>query len=552
MKKYLFSVLCILLLVSCGGGDTEDDVFGSVYGVVSNSDTGVPVEGVKVQILGTSITTDIDGSFSFENVKVGERVIVAASDGYRDYESQMEVLEGESVTMDIPLFSYNKNAIDFEILPQESAADGLVVADQYKTSYGITFSLENGASPVLAKVGGDAASAFVSDYGNDEADPLENIGKYFLTDDGEVSDAPMSSLVVAYDTPTRAASGVVLDIDLGEFFTITAVDVNGNTIKKITVNAGDDDTGDGIATDWFIESDARNISKLFFFGRRKANNLFGLGFDNFFPRSLPKEDVFGSVEGNVSDFETGEPIEGATIEVQGVSASTDANGVFLVENVVVGDKVLVASRVGYQNYESRVSVKENSTTNLDVSIFAFSKNVINFETIPGGVPAEGVALAEQYKALYGISFSLKDGSNPVLAMIGGEEPTAFVSDFGNDNVDPNEDVGNYFLTDDGLIADTPPPALIVTYDTPTTASSGVILDLDLKESFTITAYDLNGNTITETIISSGDEGTGDGVAKEWSIGSDTRDIYKISFSGNRQGNGLIGYGFDNFSPRSVQ
>jgi outer membrane protein OmpA-like peptidoglycan-associated protein len=90
---------------------------------------------------------------------------------------------------------------------------------------------------------------------------------------------------VLYDPPTSAASGVVLDIDFDETFTIEARDAAGVVIQSVTIKAGDPDTGDGLATRWAIDRGAADIHSIRFVGRRTAAGGFGLGFDNFCSRS---------------------------------------------------------------------------------------------------------------------------------------------------------------------------------------------------------------------------------------------------------------------------
>ena len=43
-----------------------------------------------------------------------------------------------------------------------------------------------------------------------------------------------------------------------------------------------------------------------------------------------------------------------------------------------------------------------------------SAQVINFEAVPGGLPADQLAITDQYRASYGVVFGLSDGSSPVL------------------------------------------------------------------------------------------------------------------------------------------
>ena len=92
-------------------------------------------------------------------------------------------------------------------------------------------------------------------------------------------------VIVEYDPPTRAASGVILDIDFDETFTIELRDGTDAVLDTIVVVAGDPDTGDGVATNWSFNRSIADVASIRFVGTREAEGAFGLGFDNFNTRS---------------------------------------------------------------------------------------------------------------------------------------------------------------------------------------------------------------------------------------------------------------------------
>ena len=190
-------------------------------------------------------------------------------------------------------------------------------------------------------------------------------------------------------------------------------------------------------------------------------------------------------------------------------------------------------------------------------IFTFSNanaGFIDFESIPGGVPIEGLAINTQFLATDGVSFVLENGADPVLAEVG-DPMTAFAgppNNTGGDTPASGQNIGSFFLTDDGVLSSSLiSPALIVSYSTPAAAASGVILDIDFNETFLIQAKDMSGNVIDTVNISAGDPNTGDGLATFWSFDRATTDISSIRFAGSRTQAGGFGLGFDNFNARSA-
>lgn len=182
--------------------------------------------------------------------------------------------------------------------------------------------------------------------------------------------------------------------------------------------------------------------------------------------------------------------------------------------------------------------------------------VIDFESIPGlGGPVDRLEISNQFDASDGIVFRLADGTFPELALVGLPE-TAFAgppNNAGSDNpvADPDQGIELAFLTDDGTVAGLDPPPLIVEYDPPTAEASGVVLDIDFDESFTIDARDAQDAVLETVTIQAGDPGTGDGLATLWSIERGTADIHSIRFEGERMASGGFGLGFDLFRARTA-
>ena len=185
-----------------------------------------------------------------------------------------------------------------------------------------------------------------------------------------------------------------------------------------------------------------------------------------------------------------------------------------------------------------------------LSSFSSYGNTITFENIPGiGEPFEGMEISTQFLETAGVSFSLEGGGFPHIAKVG-SPATAFggwPNHKGPDTPAPGQDIGSFFLTDDGVLAGLTSPALIVTYSSPTAKASGVILDIDLGERFTIQPLDDTGSVLDTVTISAGDPGTGDGIATPWSIDLGDSEIYSIRFEGSRTTPGAFGLGFDNFT-----
>lgn len=168
---------------------------------------------------------------------------------------------------------------------------------------------------------------------------------------------------------------------------------------------------------------------------------------------------------------------------------------------------------------------------------------IDFETIPGATAADGLEINTQFEATLGFSFALEDGSSPRLAQVG-NPTTAFEP---ADTPDAGQNIGDFFLTDDGLITSASSPSpLIVTFSVPVDSAGGVILDIDFSETFTIQARDAQEAVLEEIVLSAGDPETGSGNATPWEFGRPTADVASIRFVGFKP-SGAFGLGFDLFT-----
>lgn len=178
---------------------------------------------------------------------------------------------------------------------------------------------------------------------------------------------------------------------------------------------------------------------------------------------------------------------------------------------------------------------------------------IDFETVPGlGTPVEGMPVTNQYQTTQGIAFSYPDGHAPIIVESGNPSGKyfAFNSAYGDgENVPaPGQNVGSFFLTDPdslGNFATLLP--LIVSYSQPVLGASGVIIDIDVNESYTVTAYNSSNSPIHSLTLSAGMPGTGDGVATPWSFIDGTADIASVHILPFTPTPPSIGFAFDNFA-----
>ena len=153
--------------------------------------------------------------------------------------------------------------------------------EQILNKLGISFELANGSFPKVAQIG-EPTEAFFSAFGIDAPEDPGIIGDYFLTDDGVIDGVEYSPLLIKFTNPLDTVAGIILDLDSDEEFEIFATNDNGDELFYQKIIAGEEMTGDGVATPWGfnLEGCQGSVTTLRFEGSRSSGD-FGLGMDNF-------------------------------------------------------------------------------------------------------------------------------------------------------------------------------------------------------------------------------------------------------------------------------
>ena len=87
----------------------------------------------------------------------------------------------------------------------------------------------------------------------------------------------------------------------------------------------------------------------------------------------------GSVKGKILDQDSGDPLIGANIVIDGTTmgAATDVEGGYLINNVPVGDHVLKVTYIGYEQQEKPITIESEQELIADFSLL---KEVIQMQT----------------------------------------------------------------------------------------------------------------------------------------------------------------------------
>ncbi len=134
MKK-LFLLILILANTLAMAQNTQ-----TVRGIVTDEDTGIPLPGASVIIVNANpvkgTTTDVNGRFELDNVKIGRIDIKVSYVGYEDrYLSKLEVINGKQLVLNIALTEkvYSMDAVEIVARTDKTAPINMMASVSART-----------------------------------------------------------------------------------------------------------------------------------------------------------------------------------------------------------------------------------------------------------------------------------------------------------------------------------------------------------------------------------------------------------------------------------
>lgn len=120
----------------------------------------------------------------------------------------------------------------------------------------------------------------------------------------------------------------------------------------------------------------------------KYTTLLIIIFSIIFASNFIYAQKSGQLRGTTIESETGDPLIGANIWLDGTSlgAASDIDGKFNIVNIPPGEYKMIASYLGYKNYEETIQIKAGSTTEIDIKL-----------VYQGAIETESVVITAQAK-----------------------------------------------------------------------------------------------------------------------------------------------------------
>jgi Domain of unknown function (DUF1929)/Carboxypeptidase regulatory-like domain len=353
-----------IINISQNGGST-----GTVTGVVTNI-SGAPLANASVFSGGVSATTAPDGTYSLNDVTVGNATVTATLSGYNNASAQITVTAGSTNNVpDLQLAPIGPGNITGNIVD----SSGNAIQGASVTGAGLTALTDASGSYSLNNVPGGSVTLVASAAGF----------------------SPATETVTVTTGNTVAASTMTLASNLGNV-TGKVMDITNTPIAGATVTFGGgtattDSTGsfsftnipEGIiqfvASASGFQSVIQNVTVT---GGGTTTANFTLAVANNAP---------GTVTGTVTNIQTHGVISSATVRWNTTSVTSNSSGVYSIANIAGGTQTVTASATGYLPLSSTVNVNgETSTLNFQLS----TAGILNVTVVnSGGTPVSGTQVS---------------------------------------------------------------------------------------------------------------------------------------------------------------
>ena len=104
-KFYVLCLFCAAAIAFAGCSKDEEDVTGSIYGLVTDADNGEPIKSANVSLNpgGKSAVTGTDGRYEFLDLEPGQYTVQIVRNGYESNTKRITVEVGKTASGDAVL-----------------------------------------------------------------------------------------------------------------------------------------------------------------------------------------------------------------------------------------------------------------------------------------------------------------------------------------------------------------------------------------------------------------------------------------------------------------
>jgi hypothetical protein len=384
-------------------------------GSITDAESGQPIVGATISFSGSSdgsAVTELDGTFLVPEVAPGEISITVSKAGYYPMAGDVTVISGSVLFLQLQLAAIPPQSTTGTIMGR--IVDGTTseplsgVAVILKSDPSIASMTDAAGGFVLADIppGNQAFEFSMSGYATSTA-TVEIAAGYIVN---------LGTLPLFSNPTTGMIKGRITEAAGGQPLSGVTVTVTGSFSGNFVTGVDGSFVLDGI-TPGSVTITASKAGYYSVAGTGTVTAGAVLFFDPRLTISPPKSST-GALTGKVLDAMTNKPIPGAMITIEGgSSASTDEQGIYLIDNIAPGAYYIIISAVDHVTVHYTMMVMEGVTTNMQtvyltplLQATTVAGNVIDVLT---GTPIEGAEVL-----VVGTNVSVKTDSDGAYSLSG--------------------------------------------------------------------------------------------------------------------------------------
>ncbi len=318
MKRLLVLMMALAMLTGC-----------NISGVVTDSE-GNGLEGVAVELSGDAsltVTTDVDGNYTFEDVDRGSYTVTPSLDGY----------EFDPDSRDLSISMKDAGSVDFTAMLLPRTVSGFIAGPDGAGLDGVTVELSGDATYSAVTAAGNFVFNEVVQGDYTLRSVIDNHIVEPLSLEVSVDKIDITGLIFSI-RPMPSVSGVIAGVS-GAGIT---VELRGETIRNVTTEA------DGSYLFKYVAAGDYTVTPYC------PGYLFEPSIADI---TVAQDDVTAdfvstmaprTVSGSVVD-ENGQPLDGAVVELSGPESkiTTTGNGQFTFNEVRQGQYTVSVTLAGY-------------------------------------------------------------------------------------------------------------------------------------------------------------------------------------------------------------
>ncbi len=227
----------------------EGDETGTVLGNVTDTDTGLAIEGADVVMDPYSTVTNASGDYSFEDVTLGTYELVCSYEGYEDFtESDITVVTDDVITIDISLqHLYNPpESLTYQFIETDVILEWIAPVGQGLTGYSVYRDgevISNVTELTFTDVSvptGTYTYYVTAVYGSYESIPSNEVVIDVVGSDPDLLQT-VTNLVGNYPNPFNPTTSISFDIAEGAIGILSVYTIKGQLIESHLFNSGHHD-----------------------------------------------------------------------------------------------------------------------------------------------------------------------------------------------------------------------------------------------------------------------------------------------------------------------